>query len=166
MPAGKHSSDKKSPSPATEPDFLDDNQARRLRVTCHHIDRILSEIEGILNETNSLAAFPSYIADITPEQQRTIENYIASVRTQLTRALEKQGISSTPPGVPVSRAIRSRLYSIDISAEEIKSRHMRGYGKISPAATTELNSFAGELQSQAIHLERYLAGKNSYSGKD
>lgn len=146
-----------------EDDTLDENQERRLRITCQHIDSILSEIESVLNETDSQAAFPSYIPDITPAQRKVIEDYIASVRAQLTQTLETQGIFSNPPGIPVSRAIRSRLYSIDIAAEEIRPRHMRGYGKVSAAAATELTRFAGELQTRAIRLHDYLASEKSGS---
>lgn len=142
---------------------LDENQERRLRVTCQHIDNILSEIESVLNETDSQAAFPTYIPDVTPAQQKVIEDYIACVRAQLTQTLEKQGISSNSPGIPVSRAIRSRLYSIDIAAEEIRPRHMRGYGKVSAATATELNRFAGELQTRAIRLHDFLGSEKSGS---
>ena len=142
---------------------LNENQERRLRVTCAHIDRILSEIENALNESASKAAFPSYIPDITPEQQTAVENYIAEVRTRLEQTLENQGIIPNPPGIPLSRAIRSRLYSIDISAEEIRPRHMRGYGKVSVAAATELSSFAGEMQARANDLHGYLTEEKTGS---
>lgn len=135
---------------------LNENQQRRLRVTCEHIDRILSEIENVLGEAGSEAAFPSYIPDITVTQQRAVEDYIANVRIRLTRTLDRQGIPSNPPAIPISRAIRSRLYSIDIAAEEIKPRHMRGFGKVSATAATELNIFVGELQEKAIELHEYL----------
>jgi hypothetical protein len=140
---------------------LNENQQRRLRVTCEHIDRILSEIENVLGEAGSEAAFPSYIPDITAAQQRAVEDYIANVRVQLARTLDRQGISKNPPAIPISRAIRSRLYSIDIAAEEIKPRHMRGFGKVSATAATELNIFAGELQEKAIELHEYLAGEKN-----
>lgn len=145
----------------TSPDDspLNENQQRRLRITCEHIDRILSEIENILNEAGSEAAFPSYITDITAAQQRVVEDYIAGVRVQLTRTLDRQKILKNPPAIPVSRAIRSRLYSIDIAAEEIKPRHMRGFGKVSKTAATELNNFAGELQEKAIELHEYIEDK-------
>ncbi|MFH1029214.1 MAG: hypothetical protein V1791_14530, partial [Pseudomonadota bacterium] len=89
---------------------------RRLRVTCQCIDRSLSEIEGILNESQSRAAFPNYAADLPPAQRKTIEDYIARVRARLIQVLEGQGIVVGPPGIPVSRAVRGRLYSIDIAA--------------------------------------------------
>ena len=142
---------------------LNENQQRRLRVTCQHIDHLLSEIENALNEAASKAALPTYIPDITPAQQKAVEDYIACVREQLTQTLDNQGISPGPPGIPVSRSIRTRLCSIDIAVEEIRPRHMRGFGKVSTAAATELNSFAEEMQTRANNLHDYLAEEKTGS---
>ena len=141
-----------------DPGSLNENQVRRLRVTCQHIDKLLSEIEGILNESVSLAAFPSYTSDIAPAQRKTIEDYIARVRARLIRVLEGQGISRQQPWVPTSRAINVRLAGIDIAAEELKPKYMRGYGGVSAATATELNGIAGELQGLVARLDQYLAG--------
>ena len=43
---------------------LNPYQANRLRITCQYIDKLLGEIEGILNATVSKAAFPRYVTDI------------------------------------------------------------------------------------------------------
>lgn len=142
----------------SDPDSLNENQLRRLRVSCQHIDRVLSEIESVLNESASRAAFPQYITDLSPAQRKTIEDYIARVRARLIRILEGQGIPVNPPSVPVTRAIRARLYSIDIAAEELKPKYMRGYGKVSDTVATELSGIAGELQGLVVHLEQQLAG--------
>lgn len=143
---------------AADPDSLNEHQVRRLRVTCQCIDRSLSEIEGILNESTSRAAFPTYAADLPPAQRKTIEDYIARVRARLIQVLDGQGIVVGPPGIPVSRAVRGRLYSIDIAAEELKPKYMRGYGAVSDATATELNGIAGELQGLVARLDQYLAG--------
>jgi len=143
---------------ATDSDTLNEDQVRRLRITCEHIDRLLSDIEGILNESASLAAFPSYTADIAPVQQKTIEDYIARIRTRLIQVLEGQNIPRKPPWVSASRAINARLCSIDIAAEELKPKYMRGFGEVSDTTATELNGIAGELQALVARLEQYLAG--------
>ena len=143
---------------ATDSDTLNEDQVRCLRITCEHIDRLLSDIEGILNESASLAAFPSYTADIAPVQQKTIEDYIARIRARLIRVLEGQGIPRKPPWVSASRAINGRLCSIDIAAEELKPKYMQGFGKVSDTTATELNGIAGELQALVARLEQYLAG--------
>jgi GTP-binding protein EngB required for normal cell division len=142
---------------APEPDKLSENHARRLRIICQVIDRTLSEIEGILNQSSSRAAFPQYIPDLSPAQKKTIEDYIARVRARLIRVLEGQGIAIPRPDVPVTRAVRGRLYSIDIAAEELKPKYMRGFGDVSNTLATELNGIAAELQALVVHVEQHLA---------
>jgi len=69
---------------------LNESQARRLRVTCQYVDRLLGEIEALLNAAASKAAFPKYIPDVSPADRRTIEDYIARIRAQLIRVLSGQ----------------------------------------------------------------------------
>lgn len=139
-------------------DPLNEHQAHHLLVTCRHIDKTLSDIEGILNESTSQAAFPEYFLDLTPVQGKMIEDYIARIRARLIQIIQGQGINYEHPGIPVSKAIRGKLYSIDIAAEELKPKYMRGYGKISNTAATELNGIAGELQGLVTQLNGYITG--------
>jgi len=158
MPAGKRSSGDPLGYDRVQKRPLNENQKRRLRVTCTHIDHLLTEMENGLNESSSNAAFPTYISDLTAEQQRAVEEYIAGVRTLLMQALDAQGIFPGTPSIPLSRAVRSRLFSIDISAEEIRPRHMRGYGAISADAATGLSVFADAMQTRANELHRVVCG--------
>jgi hypothetical protein len=137
---------------------LNEPQARRLRVSCQHIDGLLSDIENILNESASKTAFPRYSSDITPAQRRVIEDYIARIRASLVRILDGQGISREQPSIPASRAIAFTLVSIDIAVEELKPKYMRGYGAVTVAAGRDLNKIAGELHGLIAGLDKYLAG--------
>jgi GTP-binding protein EngB required for normal cell division len=136
---------------------LNPYQARRLRVTCQYIDKVLGDIEGILNSTASKAAFPRYASDITPAQRRTIEDYVARVRAQLVRVLEGQGIEREKPSIPASRAVHVMLGGIDIAAEELKPKYMRGYGTVPESVATELNGIVGELAGLIERFDRYLS---------
>jgi GTP-binding protein EngB required for normal cell division len=136
---------------------LNEFQARRLRVTCQYIDKILGGVEEILNFAASKAAFPRYSDDVAPAQRRTIEDYIARIRGQLVRVLDGQGISREKPFIPASRAIHVALGTIDIAVEELKPQYMRGYGDLPEAAATELNGIVGELRGLVSKLDRYLA---------
>jgi GTP-binding protein EngB required for normal cell division len=129
---------------------------KHLRVTCQHIDSLLVEIEGILNESSSRTAFPEHVMDITPAQQKTIEDYITRIRTRLVQVMEGQDIGGSQPGIPVSRAVHSRLYAIDVAAEELKPQYMMGFGDIPDTAATELNGVAGELHALVSRLGQYL----------
>ena len=138
-------------------DSLNKHQAHYLLVTCQHIDKILSDIEVVLNESTSKAAFPAYVLDLNPAQQKTLKDYISHIRARLIQVLEGQGINYKQTGIPASKAIRSRLYSIETAAEELKPKYMRGYGEISSSAATELNGIAGELQGLVTRLDGYIS---------
>lgn len=146
---------------SSEPDgfreHLNPNQANRLRVTCQYIDKLLGEIEDVLNTTTSKAAFPRYSPDIAPAQRRTIEDYIARVRAQLVRVLDGQHIAREKPSIPASRAIHVTLGAIDIAAEELKPGYMRGYGDLPERVATELNGIAAELMSLIGRFDLYLS---------
>jgi len=135
---------------------LNEFQAGRLGVTCQYVDKLLSDIQAILNVAASKAAFPRYSADVAPAQRQTIEDYIARIRAQLVRVLDGQAIPREKPSIPASRAIHVALGAIDIAVEELKPQYMRGYGDLSEAAVIELNGIAGELRSLVSKLDRYL----------
>jgi hypothetical protein len=136
---------------------LNESQARRLLVTCQYIDKILADVEGILNTAASKAAFPRYSPDIIPVQRRTIEDYVSRIRAQLIVVLEVQGISREEPQIPASRAVRVMLGAVDIAVEELKPKYMRGYGEVQESVATELNGIVGELAGLVSRLDRYLS---------
>jgi GTP-binding protein EngB required for normal cell division len=144
------------PQSSTNTASLNEFQARRLRVTCQYIDKLLGDIEQILHASASKAAFLRLSQDVAPTQRRTIEDYISRIRAQLLRVLDGQGIPREKPSIPASRAVHVALGAIDIAVEELKPQYMRGYGDLPEAAATELNGIAGELRSMVSNLDRYL----------
>jgi GTP-binding protein EngB required for normal cell division len=140
----------------TDNNGLNDSQARRLRITCEHLDQLLSGIEHILGEAESEPAFPRYIPDITPEQRKTIEDYIARIRARLVMVLDGQGIPRRQGLIRSSLAISTTLLSMDVSAEEVKPRYMKGYGNLSDATAAGLNGIAGELQSLLLQFHLFM----------
>jgi len=135
---------------------LNSNHARRLSVTCRHIDKLLADMESAVRVADSKRAFPEYVPDVTPLQRQRIEDYIARIRSRLARILDGQGIEQPAPGIPVSRSLHTILTFIGIAAEELQPKYMRGYGEIPPAAAVELNGIAAELLSLTHELDQYI----------
>ncbi|MBN1193868.1 MAG: hypothetical protein JXA08_00735 [Methanomicrobiaceae archaeon] len=135
---------------------LNEHQVRRIRITCGYIDRLLTDIENILSDSVSGAAFPRYIPDITPAQQQTIEDSLARLRARLVRILDDQGITRCQPTIPLSRAIICSLGAIDSAVEELKPKYMKGYGDLGEDMATELNGIVGDLHGLTGELNRYL----------
>jgi GTP-binding protein EngB required for normal cell division len=142
---------------------LNSNHERRLSVTCRYIDKLLADMESMLNVSSSKLAVPQYAPDLTSAQRRVIEDYISRIRAQLIRVLDGQNIERPPADIPVSRSLHSTLTFVDIAVEELKPEYMRGYGEVPPEAAVELNGIAGELQGLVRQLDQYLmrgAGEN------
>jgi GTP-binding protein EngB required for normal cell division len=135
---------------------LNESQAKRLRIACEHMDQLLAGIEHILGEGELEPAFPRYIPDITPGQRKTIEDYVARIRARLIMVLDGQGIPRRQGMVRASLAISTTLISMDISAEEMKPRYMKGYGNVSDDTAAELNGIAGELESLIMQLHLFM----------
>lgn len=138
------------------PASLNEFQARGLSVTCQYVDKVIGEIENILQSAASKAAFPRYVQDITPTQRKTIEDYLSRIRAQLARVLDGQGIARPEAWVPTTRAVYTALTTIDIALEELRPRYMKGYGDITPELATELEGISAELRGLVERLNRYL----------
>lgn len=143
-----------------------EHQARYIRSTCEYIDRLLTDIEGVLDASTSGSVFPRYSDDLTPVQRETIENFIAPLRARLVRILDDQGIARDRPAVPASRAIRGSLIAIDIAAEELRPKHVRAYGEVSGGMAAELEGIAGELHDLIGRLDRDLGEAAGDDGEE
>ena len=135
---------------------LNEYQARRLRVTCQYIDKLLGDIESILNSSESKAAFPRYSAEFSAEQRRTIEEYVARLRERIVRVLDAQGISAQQAPIPALHAITVALDAIGIEIEELMPEHMRGYGDLPEPAAKELSGIVEQLHELTSEFEAYL----------
>lgn len=133
-------------------DSLNEHHLRRLLVSCQYIDHLLSEIENILNSPHSKAAFPKYFIDTPPAERPVLESYIARIRQQLVRLAHDHGLVHEP-SIPSQRAIHSILSVIQISAEELNPRHLRGYGPVPEAAAARLKPLVRELQELVAALD-------------
>ena len=138
------------------PSVLNEYQARNLSVTCRYIDKTLGEMEQVLNAAASKAAFPKFVGDVSPAQQRTLEDYFARIRAQLARVLDGQGIPRPEATIPASRALYTGLLTIEIALEELGPSYMRGYGEVSPELVTELEGICGELRGLVARVNQFL----------
>jgi GTP-binding protein EngB required for normal cell division len=137
--------------------LLNEHQRRRLLATSHYIDKLLSDIEQILNATGSNSPFPKYVDDASTVQGKVTLDYLARLRERLVNILKSQRIEAAPPRISTIHAIRTTLSFVDIAVEELKPRYMRGYGEVPEAAIPLFNGIAGELEQMVQELDHYLA---------
>jgi len=101
---------------------LDENQERWLCATFEYIDRLIEDIEGVLNSPPEGSAFPRTISDIPEERRQMIRDAIPPVRQRLVRVLDDLAVRRDLKGIPASRTIRTNLMTIDITLEELKRK--------------------------------------------
>jgi len=145
---------------------LNEYQRNRLRVTCEHIDKLLSDIEAVLNQSVSKSVFPKYAFEIPTSQRKTIEGFIARIRAQLLRILDGQEISKGKPHISPVHSIHVALTFINVAAEELHPKYMRGYGAVPEQAAADLNGIAGELLGLTAQLGRYVSRGVGYDLKE
>jgi len=145
-----------SAMPEEPANSLNSNHERRLTVTCRHIDKLLAEMEDALRVSSSRQAFPQYVTDVSPAQQRIIEDGIVRIRKHLISVLDIHRIERPVPSIPVSRFLHTMLSFVRISIEELRPRYMRGYGGLSPAAEQELNEIVSELLEASAEVHYYV----------
>ena len=136
---------------------LNENQQRRLRVSCEYIDKLLADIDDILHASVSQSPFPRYIVDVSPAQVRVLEDYIRRIRSQLVHTIAWQQMRAEPPDIPATRAVATNLSFVDIAIEELRPKYMRGFGEVPGDAVGELNGVVHELRSLVGGMQGYLS---------
>jgi hypothetical protein len=135
---------------------LNPSQRQRLLITCKHIDRLLGDIEATLDATAAKTVFPNYIADIAPDERRTIEEDVARMRSHLLDVLASQSLAPDEARISASHSVEVNLTFVEIAVAELAPRYMRGYGPVSQEASADLATIAAKLESGVRELRRHL----------
>ncbi len=154
--AGGSESEGMEPNGATV-NGLNSSHTRHLLARFQYADKLLGEIESILTAAASKSPFPKYKPDVTPQQAKLVQDYLARIRAQMVQVLRSQGIEAPEPPFGSLHSIRVMLGFAGISFEECRAAAMRGYGEFSPEAGAQLDGLAGEMKSLLGRLDAYLA---------
>ena len=136
---------------------LNEAQRRRLFSNAQYADKLLSEIEAILNASQSKSIFPRYVADLTPPQAQLIRSYIARFRNQLARAMNGLGLAPERPALGALHSIRVTLTFVRIAVQEMAPHYLRGYGEVAASVAPQLQGLCAELEGLLERLGGALA---------
>lgn len=134
---------------------LNEAQERHLKVTCEHVDKLLSEIEGVFHASESKAVFPRYIPELSAGQRSTIEGFIARLRSQILEVVERQHLGRSDGRIAETHAIETMLTFIEIALHELTSE-MKGYGAVAKSAQSEIQASAEDLLATVNQMQVYL----------
>jgi GTP-binding protein EngB required for normal cell division len=135
---------------------LNENQQRRLRVTCEYIDRLLTEVEGAFDAGVSKAAFPRYGGELSQQERGKIDEYFTRLRGGLKDLLRRHGIQTQTGSIPARRALKVALTYTEIAIEDLEPRRMKGYGEMEAAAADDLSRFSAEMRVLLSEMNRYV----------
>jgi GTP-binding protein EngB required for normal cell division len=136
---------------------LNEAQRRRLLSNAKYADQLLSDIEAILNASESKSIFPRYIPDLTPAQAKLVRNHIARFRDQLARVMDGLGIVHEGPAFGSIHSIRVTLTFVRIAVQEMAPKYLRGYGAVPESVAPQLQGLCAELEGLVERLDSSLA---------
>ena len=136
---------------------LNESHRRRLLANAQYADKLLSDLEEILNASESKSPFPKYRPDVSLHQTRLIRGHISRFRDHLSRVLSAIGLEHDGARFGSLHSIRVTLTFVRIAVQEMAPEHLRGYGELSDGAASELRGMCTELEGLIDSLERNLA---------
>lgn len=136
---------------------FNESHRRRLLANAQYADKLVSDIEEILNASESKSPFPKYRPDVSLHQARLIRSHVSRFRDHLSRVLSAIGVEAGGARFGSLHSIRVTLTFIRIAIEEMAPEHLRGYGSLPDGAASELRGLCAELEGLIDGLERNLA---------
>jgi predicted GTPase len=135
---------------------LNENQQRRLRVTCEYIDRLLTEVEGAFDAGASKAAFRRYGGELSQQEREKLDEYFTRLRGELKDLLRRHGIEAQTESIPARRALKVALTYAEIAIEDLEPPRMKGYGEMDAAAAEDLSRFSAQMRVLFGEMNRYM----------
>jgi GTP-binding protein EngB required for normal cell division len=139
------------------PPKLNPAQTAHLLHSAQHADKLLTEIESILNAGDAKSPFRKFKSGLSSAQARVIADYIARIRMQLIRVLAALGVGLPEPELESVHAMRVTLAFVRIAFQECTPDRMQGYGPVPESRIRELSGLVDEMVAAADKLDSYLA---------
>jgi len=135
---------------------LDERRKRSLLLKLRHLDELLFEVDRLAEGKGSSSPLSDRYTELDKEKEEAIQRYTALLRETMRRILEEKEIRIEAPPVDVIWSIHISLNFMDMSAEEIRPKYMRGYGELTREAADELDAVATELQELLKQMQAVL----------
>jgi len=135
---------------------LDERRKKALLLKFKHLDEMLSQVDRLAEGKGSSSPLSDRYTELDKEKEEAIQRYTALLRETMRRILEEKEIRIEAPPVDVIWSIHTSLNFMDMSAEEIRPKYMRGYGELTREAADELDAVATELQELLKQMQAVL----------
>jgi hypothetical protein len=125
---------------------LNDNQRRYLLSTFRHVDDLLWQAEHILATAGEPSPLNKYQDDFTPKQRKEIHTFIARVREAMLSIMENHDIHDDYSPISGNHAVSALCLLASVAVEELRPKHLRGYGQLAGEAVEDIQRIVDDLQ--------------------
>jgi hypothetical protein len=126
-----------------------------------HIDRLLSDIESIVEGDEGAGVLARFHSDLDTFEREKIHHALDQFRRTLSDSLQRVGITEPKPHIAAAHAIETNLDFIEVDIEELRPRYMKAYGTLTVEAANELNGLLDILQDEARGFRRILPSRRA-----
>lgn len=137
---------------------LNENHERRLLASARYAAQLIRECDEVLAASESPQVLSPYAGGLTPPQRKIARDYLRRLEQQLLRFLEAVDLAPPPPSIDAAWALRTTMTFLDNTLEEMRGRHLRGFGKVSPEAEQVLEGVVSEMQGLVREFDAFLTG--------
>lgn len=142
---------------------LTDNHRRHILSSLAYVDDLLSEAEALVVGAETSVLFPANGRDLNPAQRQATADFITRFRQQLRETLRELDIAVPATKASSAWAVRALLMSLATIVEELRPRHLRGYGDLDMATAETLDGTVEALQQTLLGFLHALGGIAEYS---
>lgn len=133
---------------------INESQKRHLETTFKSIDKMLAEMEQVLSSDGSGSFSHEYLFDLATDAAHIFQQGVAELRKTMARVLNRLKIPPQPPRLSAMHAALTTLSFVDNAIEELKSKHMRAYGELTPKMARALDEEMCQLQSAIARIKK------------
>lgn len=137
---------------------LTENHERSLLASVQYAARLIRDCDDILAGASGSDPLSKYTKALSTPQEKIARDYLVRLREQLLRALRAVQIQPPPATIGAVHALHTALIFLDDTFEEMRGRHLAGYGAVSPEADRVLDGVVSELQELTRDFETFLMG--------
>jgi hypothetical protein len=133
---------------------LTDSHKRDVLNTFRHVDDLLWKVERILATAGDKSPLQRYENDFTSEQHKQYRALVDRVRQEMERILKSNDIHEDLPPIRATHAVNSGLLLASVAVEELRPKHLRGYGKVSDNDAQGIERLVDDLQGLVMEVRR------------
>jgi hypothetical protein len=123
-----------------------ESQKRDVLNTFRHVDDLLWRVERLLATAGEQSPLQRYENDSTSEQRSRFQALVNEVREAMERILKSNDIHEHLAPIKATHAVNSLFLLASVAVEELRPKHLRGYGKLSDNDAQRMERLVDDLQ--------------------